>query len=333
MKKYLLLSLLIVTTAILNAQNKNQISIAFYNVENLFDTINDPITKDDEFTPTGNKKWSFERYEKKLTDISDVLSAIGNGNLPDITGFAEIENRKVLDDLLSTDNKSEQYKIIHEESPDARGIDVGLIYNIEKLNYLNHKKIPVHTGSEYKVRDILYARFILDHIDTLHVFVNHWKSRSGGQEQTEPERIQCAETLKGEIDSIRKINSMAKIIAVGDFNDTPNDISIFKTLMANNSNDPGALTNLMLPIAEQGLGTHSYRGNWSALDQIIVSKSLINGDTGYTVLNSEAHIFSADWITFTSKQGTKSPNRTYGGNNYYGGYSDHYPVYTILKKK
>lgn len=333
MKKYILLSLVLFTTAILNAQNENQITIAFYNVENLFDTINDPITKDDEFTPTGNKKWNLERYEKKLTDISDVLSAIGNGNFPDISGFAEVENRKVLEDLLSKNNKSEHYKIIHEESPDARGIDVGLIYNVDKLHYLNHKKIPVNTGSEYKVRDILYARFVLDHMDTLHVFVNHWKSRSGGQEQTEPERIQCAVTLKHEIDSITNINSKAKIIALGDFNDTPNDISIFKTLMANNSKEPEALINLMLPIAEEGLGTHSYRGNWSALDQIIVSKSLVNSKKGYTVLNSEAHIFSADWITFTSKQGTKSPNRTYGGNNYYGGYSDHYPVYTILKKK
>lgn len=334
MKKILLVTFVSFLSFILYAQDNNAIKIAFYNVENLFDTIDDPLIKDEDFTPNGSKKWDFERYQKKLNDIYNVLEGIGNNTLPDIIGFAEIENRQVLQDLILSDqNSSEDYKIVHEESPDARGIDVALIYNSTKLKYISHKSIPINTGTEYKVRDILYTSLLLDETDTLHVFVNHWKSRSGGKEKTEPQRIKCAETLKHAIDSIKTIKPDAKIIAVGDFNDTPKDKSVIKTLMADNSNNPKALFNLMLPLTEKEIGTHSYRGHWSILDQIIVSNSLIDSKKGYTVLNSEAHIFSPDWITFTSKQGNKSPNRTYGGPNYYGGYSDHYPVYVILKKE
>lgn len=330
MRKIYLVFLLSLFLSNAFTQEKN-IIVAFYNVENLFDTINDPSIDDEEFTPEGSKKWNTERYNKKLTDISKVLKAIGDDKLPDLVGFAEVENRIVLEDLIAANpTEKDNYSIVHEESPDVRGIDVGIIYNKNVLKYIAHKSIPVNTGEVYKVRDILYTKFILDNSDTIHVFVNHWKSRSGGQEQTEPERIVCAQTLKNEIDSIRSINPNSKILAVGDLNDEPTNKSVFETLKANNTNEPGTLTNLMLPFSKKGLGSHSYRGNWSALDQIIISNNLISFKKGYHVLNSEAHIFSADWITFTNKNGQKSPNRTYGGSNYYGGYSDHYPVYVIL---
>ena len=332
MKKIYLVILISLFISKAYTQEKN-IILAFYNVENLFDTINDPQISDEEFTPEGKKKWNTERYNKKLTDISKVLKKIGENNFPDIVGFAEIENRTVLEDLIDANSdEKDNYKIVHEESPDARGIDVGLIYNQDIFKYISHKKIPVNTGEVYKVRDILYVRFVVENTDTIHVFVNHWKSRSGGQEETEPQRIVCAQTLKNEIDSIVSLNPNAKIIAVGDLNDEPINKSIFETLKANNTNEPGTVTNLMLPLSKKGLGSHSYRGNWSALDQIIVSNNLISCTKGYYVLNSEAHIFSADWITFTNKNGQKSPNRTYGGPNYYGGYSDHYPVFVILVK-
>lgn len=332
MKRILItLSILILFTNIY--AQKQTLSFAFYNVENLFDTINDPLTRDDDFTPQGKKNWTQERYSKKLTDIAKILTGIGNDKFPDLVGFAEIENRVVLEDLIKTNiNEKDDFSIVHEESPDVRGIDVGLIYNKKTLSYLSHKSIPVNTGEEYKVRDILYAKFFADKMDTLHVFINHWKSRSGGQEQTEPQRIVCAQTLRNEIDSICAISANAKIIVLGDLNDEPENKSIFETLKANNSNEPGSLTNLMLPLSKKGLGTHSYRGEWNALDNIIVSNNLIKTQTGYHVLNSEAHIYSAEWITYTNKSGQKSPNRTYGGNNYYGGYSDHYPVYIVLTK-
>jgi len=332
MKKILFLIFVNTLFINLNAQENKSIYIAFYNVENLFDTINDPLTKDDDFTPKGKKVWTAERYNKKLNDISSVLKNIGQDNFPDLVGFAEIENRSVLEDLIHTNkNAQKKFNIVHEESPDGRGIDVGLIYNKNVFKYLHHKNIPIKTDG-YKIRDILFTTFILNEQDTIHIFVNHWKSRSGGQEQTEHQRIVCAQTLKREIDSLKDINMNTKIIVIGDLNDTPTDKSIFNTLKADNSGSQESLTNLMLPLSKKGLGSHCYKDHWDALDNIIVSNSLLNAKNGYSVLNSEAFIFSADWITHTSKYGNKSPNRTYGGNNYYGGYSDHYPVYVILKR-
>lgn len=316
-----------------NAQESESIYVAFYNVENLFDTINDPVTKDDVFTPSGEKEWNTKRYHKKLNDISSVLRGITGQDFPDLIGFAEIENRKVLEDLINTnDNSKNNFKIVHEESPDARGIDVGLIYNQDVFKYLNHKSIPVITGSKYKVRDILYTRGILNNSDTIHIFVNHWKSRSGGQEKTEPERIKCAETLRKEVDSLLTINIHTNIIIMGDLNDAPSNKSVFETLEADNSKDPKSLFNTMLVLSEEGKGTHSYRGEWNMLDNIIVSQNLINKTSSFFVDKKTGHVFSEEWITYTSKNGNKSPNRTYGGNNYYGGYSDHYPVYIILKR-
>jgi len=306
--------------------------VAFYNVENLFDTINDPITKDDEFTPGSDKKWTSERYLKKLNDIAKVLSSLNKKYLPVVVGFAEVENKLVLEDLIKTSYlKDGDYKIVHEESPDVRGIDVALIYKSNIFEYLSHKKIPIHLNTEYKVRDILYTKGIFNKSDTLHLFVNHWKSRSGGQEQTEPQRIQCAQTLRDNIDSILLTNRDAKIIIMGDLNDEPTNKSVFETLGANNSGNQGSLNNLMLDLSKEGLGTHSYRGEWSVLDHIIVSNNLVD-HKDLDVFKNTGHIYSADWITFTNKRGEKSPNRTYGGPNYFGGYSDHYPIYMVLKK-
>jgi len=310
----------------------NTSTVMFYNVENLFDTVDDPLIKDEEFTPKGKKQWTTERYQKKLNDIAKVISSVKENKLPVIAGFCEVENRGVLEDLIKTETlKSNNYKIVHEDSPDSRGIDVGLIYNPDEFTYLSHVSIPVHTDSKYKVRDILYTKGILFGEDTIHVFVNHWKSRSGGQVETEPQRIKCAETLRKEVNSILESNMNAKILIMGDLNDGPKNNSIYETLMANNSDDEGSLFNLMLEQSEAGKGTHSYRGEWSMLDNLIVSQSFLNKKV-FTVEGKTGHIFSAGWITYENKNGQKSPNRTYGGPNYYGGFSDHYPVYLILKK-
>lgn len=333
MKKILFLIFVSSLFTNLNAQENKSVSIAFYNVENLYDTINDPLTKDDDFTPSGKKAWTTERYYKKLNDISAVLKEIGHNNLPDLVGFAEIENRKVLEDLILSNKESQEiYEIVHEESPDGRGIDVGLIYNKNIFKYLNHKKIPIITQSEYKVRDILYTKGILHDSDTIHIFINHWKSRSGGQEQTESERIICAQTLRKEVDSVFAININAKILIMGDLNDEPKNKSIFEILQANNTYDFKSLYNIMYDLSEQEKGTHSYRGEWNMLDNIIVSQNLLNDKSGFIVAGKTGHIYSEDWISYISKDGNKSPNRTYGGNNYYGGYSDHYPVYVVLKR-
>jgi len=333
MKKLLTFTLLLFFAFSILAQNNNS-TIVFYNVENLFDTIDDPKIKDDEFTPEGGKKWTIERYHKKLNDLAKVISSVDKSKLPDLVGFAEIENRTVLEDLVKTDALiAGKYKIVHEDSPDVRGIDVAMIYNPIQFNYVNHQKIPVPLETKYKVRDILYVKGILMNTDTLHIFVNHWKSRSGGQQATEPQRIQCAITLRNAVDSIKAANQNAKILVMGDLNDTPSNKSVFKTLNANNSENKDALYNLMLPLSKEGLGTHSYRGHWNILDHIIVSNNLVTNTCDITVKDKKGNIFSEEWITFTSKKGSKSPNRTYGGSNYYGGFSDHYPIYVTLTKQ
>jgi len=332
--KKLFLIILVIAVNFSKSQSQDitkEYIISFYNVENLFDTINDPLIKDDDFTPEGKKQWTSEKYQKKLNDLAHVISSLQT-NLPDIVGFAEVENQLVLEDLIKTHYLNQNnYGIVHENSPDARGIDVALIYAKDRIKYIEHKTIPVPLETKYKVRDILYFKGAIEKKDTIHVFVNHWKSRSGGTEKTEPQRIQCALTLRSEIDSILTINNQANILVIGDLNDTPINKSVKETLRADNSKQEEALYNLMITYTENGLGTHSYRGEWSVLDHIIVSNSLLNPKSKIIVKDHKAHIFSADWITYENKSGGKSPNRTYGGPNYYGGYSDHYPVYVILK--
>lgn len=320
-----------------NKTNKKIITAAFYNIENLFDTINDPTIDDEEFLPTGTKKWDSEKYFKKLENISTVVSSINKDELPEIIGFAEIENRSVLEDLIKTDLlKNGNYQIIHKDSPDSRGIDVALLYRPDEIKYISHKFIPFSADYqlEYQLRDILYMKGVLNKKDTIHIFVNHWKSRSGGEKETEIQRISQAQNLRDQVDQILAANKNVKILIMGDLNDGPRNTSIFESLKANNnSSDYHNLFNLMLSQADAGKGTNAYRNTWTMLDNLIVSQSFLDNNTGFVVQGNTGHIFDADWITFTNNKGEKSPNRTYGGNNYFGGYSDHYPVYVTFVKK
>jgi len=334
---------LLITTLVvfhISAQNKTDkktITAIFYNVENLFDTINDPTIDDEEFLPASAKKWNTERYNKKLENLAKVISSVNTNELPEIVGFAEIENRTVLEDLINTTNlKKGNYKIVHQNSLDSRGIDVGLIYRPDEFIYLSHQFIPftAEFELEYKLRDILYVKGLVDKKDTIHVFINHWKSRSGGDKETENQRIAQSQNLRNVVDSILLLNQNAKILIMGDLNDEPRNTSVFETLKANSDySDNKSLVNLMLPLVDAGKGSHSFRGEWTMLDNIIVSQAFLCKNNGFIVKNNEASIFNAEWITFTNNKGEKSPNRTYGGNNYYGGFSDHYPVYITFIKK
>jgi len=320
-------------------RNKN-LTVVFYNTENLFDTEDDSFIMDEEFTPGGNKKWDKEKYLKKTEDLSRVISSIGKKDLPGIIGLAEVENKKVLLDLIKTANLSKgNYGIVHYDSPDKRGIDVALLYSKDLFKVEFQRSIPINFPRDTSLtRDILMVRGKTNDSDNMYVFVNHWKSRSGGISVTENKRIYSAVVLRKVVDSIFNIEPKAKIIIMGDFNDEPTNRSIHQILMANNKRkNPGTrdLFNLMYDMHNMNnLGTYHYSGSWNMLDQIIISQSLLDKKHGYFTDFDGGKIFSEEWMLYNnSKAGTWTPNKTYGGDTYFGGISDHLPVYVVLRTK
>lgn len=309
--------------------------VVFYNVENLFDTKNDPRTSDEEFTPYGEKKWDEERYEKKLERITDALSEFQKP--PIMIGLAEIENRAVLKDLIKEgDFKETNYGIAHFDSPDRRGIDVALIYDQDAFTVINSSKLRVTlpNNRNFATRDILYVEGELAGGVKTHVFVNHWSSRREGQLETEHKRVESAETLREQVDEILANDSDANIIILGDFNDHPTDKSLQTVLRAKESGyeGEGDLINLLFDEHENGEGTAVYRGDWAVLDQIIISQAVYDEKSGLGIKGKDAEILRDDDLLFKNRStGEEKPNATYGGRKYYGGYSDHLPVYIILK--
>lgn len=307
---------------ILGGEKKQPIDVVFYNVENLFDIEDDPLTFDDEFTPDSTKQWTEERYQKKLKDLSKVIYSVPKNGYPEVIGVCEVENRKVVEDLFKTDSLiNRKYAIVHEESPDKRGIDVALAYDSDVMSELYHRAFRYNFSFEPETttRDILYVKLLADK-DTLHFFVNHWPSRRGGQEASEPKRLKAATVLRTQIDSILLKDENAKIIAMGDFNDYPNNNSMTEVMNC----EPGAgqfLTNLTYSLHENGFGTYNYKGEWGMLDQFIVSDAVST-----TLSDSAAYIFKEDWMLYKDGDREAVPSKTYGGPNYYGGYSDHLPI-------
>lgn len=313
------------------------ITIAFYNVENLFDTIDDPITNDAEFLPDGKQKWDSKRYEHKLDQMSKVLSSIDTLNFPAIIGLCEVENRLVLEDLIKHPNlKDANYSIIHKDSPDFRGIDNALIYKADLYTPITNEWINVSFpfDTTYTTRDILYTMGVIYGTDTLHIFVNHWTSRWGGAEVTEPKRFYIAKLIKSYTDKILTSDPRANIIIMGDLNDNPTDKSIVEHLLAKplDSNITNqALYNTSTAKFLAGEGSLYYR-SWDLFDQIIVSGNLLDTEHGLMLQSNDINIFKPDWVLFTDNNGVKRPNRTASGNRYYGGFSDHLAVSITLKK-
>lgn len=317
--------------------------IMFYNVENLFDTINDPNKNDEDFLPEGNNRWNSYRYHKKLKNIYKVITSVGGWDAPEIIGFCEIENRFVLEELLlKTPLRQNNYEIIHHESPDNRGIDVGLIYRPDKFSVLNHEPLNVsfEENNNFKTRDILYVKGIVFGLDTLHIFVNHWPSRRGGEAESEPNRILAASVARKKIDNVLNENPKANILLMGDFNDYPENKSLYEILkakeVASDKTINYGLINLMFEKHIKHEGTHKYQSHWGCLDQIIVSSLMLNEEHSLNVKNNVANIFKNDFLLKddTRWMGTK-PNRTYEGFKYSGGYSDHLPIYVdiVYKRK
>ncbi len=309
------------------------IRIGFYNVENLFDTENDPVKRDDEFTEKGDKHWNDRKYRTKLQQVAKVTTSVGGWESVEVMAFCELENQTVLNDLLtSTPLKETDYRIVHFESPDRRGIDVGFIYRPEKVQVIRSEAIPVvfPWDTAYKTRDILFARLVVLNQDTIDFYVNHWPSRWRGQLESEPSRVHVANTL---LEHRGSVKSPQKMIAVGDFNDSPIDKSIKDVFKAElDTNKKADYYNLMFPHLDKN-GTNKYQGDWSIIDQIIVSESLFRTQTNFRIRNNQAYIFNADFLLEPDpKYEGMQLNRTYLGMRYKGGYSDHLPVYMDLVK-
>ncbi|MBL7972448.1 MAG: endonuclease/exonuclease/phosphatase family protein [Prolixibacteraceae bacterium] len=307
---------------------RSEYTVVSYNVENLFDTLDDPKIPDEEFLPESEKKWNSERYRKKLEDLARVIAEINPDELPEIVGLVEVENRGVIEDLIETGKlKGQGYAIVHEESPDYRGIDVALIYRKDAFTEISHEVLPVifPDDPQFKTRDILHVVGKVRN-QKVHLFVNHWPSRIGGDQKTEPKRVLAASVLRKKADQIQAAEPKSKIIIMGDMNDEPANKSLLETLGAGSPDSGARLVNLMMPDDAQGSGTYFYSGNWNMLDNLVVSGEMITGKR-VRVENQKGCIYSNDWMIYTNKNGDKTPNRSYVGNKYVGGVSDHFPVY------
>ena len=315
----LLFPLLVVSQAEIKSVLDENIFAMFYNVENLFDTINSTNTNDSEFLPESEKKWNTYKYNYKLNQLAKVFSSIiqdeNNDKMLDIIGLCEVENKLVIDDLLKKPIFSNHnYTIIHQESPDSRGIDCALLFN-NQFQLLQHDFILVdNPDANRSTRDIVYAKLKFKN-KVINVFVNHWPSRWGGQEATNHKRVFVAQVLKDYI-SLNTSEDEYTLI-MGDFNDYPSNESLSKVLVKDD------FINLMSTDLVFGQGSYNYKGDWNWLDQIIVSKNFTNPNM--QLLSGGA--FQKDFMLYTNEKGEVYPSRSFGGKKWFGGFSDHLPVY------
>ncbi|MCD6065370.1 MAG: Endonuclease/exonuclease/phosphatase [Bacteroidetes bacterium] len=312
--------------------------VGFWNVENLYDTINDPAIDDEEFLPQAASKWNAERYAKKIHNTAFALSKMGIDENTDgaaILGLAEIENKKVLEDLVQDPQlKARKYQIVQYNSPDMRGIDVALLYNPKYFKLLSSS---VHTvklpgDSARPTRDELLVNGILNG-QPVHVLVCHWPSRRGGEKESAANRNAAATVARRIIDSLRKSEKSAKIFVMGDLNDDPTDESV-KKIVATTDDAAQVSTALMYNPMEKmhagGKGTLSYKNKWNLFDQILISEGLVKKD-GSKYSYADVRINNIPETEETEEKYKGQPLRTYVGKKYLGGYSDHFGVYLILK--
>jgi hypothetical protein len=326
----------------LPAQNTpGDLFVMFYNVENLFDTHNDPDTMDDDFTPEGDRRWTDNRLNKKLINLSRVLLNSAEWTPPQIIGLCEVENPVVLEKLTKhTPLNKFSYKIIHKDSPDRRGIDAALLYNPAQFYPLAYEYIPLVNVSDSVTdsREILYVTGIVQNLDTLHLFVNHWPSRYSGLLESKPKRVLAAQVLRKHIDQLQKTWKSPKIVLLGDFNDQPTDESIKFHLNAKSPRTQAPLRadtlyNLSLPWVGREPGTIKYRDQWFVFDQIITTGSLLTPVRGFFTRPEWAVIIKHPFmLEKDGRYGGEKTRRTYYGFRYTGGYSDHLPVLLRLKR-
>lgn len=330
----------------LTAQTKQYkiYTLGFYNVENLFDTIDDPVTLDDDFTPIGKNRYDTKTYRQKLNKLSAVISKLGQDLAkapPALFGLTELENTTVLEDLLKTEKlKKYPYEFIHFDSPDLRGIDVALVYLSDLFKPVHQEKLEIKIWDQYGnriyTRDILMVSGILDD-EEVHVFVNHWPSRRGGEKVSAHNRKKAAYILQNAIQRLLDEDPQAKIVVMGDFNDNPTDVSLKEGLFCK-SNFEGLkdneLYNPMEAMYKKGLNTLAFRDGLHLFDQIMVSAGLIPENQELKALFFyKAGIFNPEFITASTGKFKGYPFRSFSNNQYAQGYSDHYPVYCFLLKE
>jgi exonuclease III len=309
------------------AQNKQNMSVLFYNCENFMDTIDDPLTLDDEFTPASNHHWDTPKYFRKIKFLAKALIASSGWQFPDLIGLAEVENREVVTQLFrNVAFRGLGYQIVHFPSPDSRGIDLAFAYRPEAFELIKTKPIAVDLGGERTTRDILYVKGVCYESDTLHLFINHWPSRWGGQLNSEQRRLTAARTLHQWVDSLNSIG--ANILIMGDFNDTPSDESIVSVLNASTRSSNSDLVNLMSEGNWGGIGSHYYQGEWAFLDQFILSRTMLVPGASLSVLSTD--VGNSDFLFEDTSDGVV-PFRTYSGPKYLGGFSDHLPIHLVLQ--
>lgn len=309
-----------------------QYTIAFYNIENLFDIHNDPFTNDDDFLPTSDKRWTQKKYDRKIYKIGSVISQIGtNENTipPAIVGLAEVENKRVLKDLLaSKDLQSINYDYVHYNSLDERGIDVALIYNKDVFTVNSSETFNIFITDEDGeidfTRDVLLVSGMLGE-EEIHIIVNHWPSRREGEEASSYKRVLAAQKNIEVVNRLKQDNPNSKIIVMGDFNDNPDDDSVEELVAGAN------LYNPMQNLRSIDKGSLNHDFNWNVFDQIMVSINFLETKPN-TLKFSDANIFDSKFLTQYNGKYKGQPYRTFVGKKYKGGFSDHFPVFIELKK-
>lgn len=313
--------------------------IGFWNLENLYDTIDGP-NDDDEYLPNSAKQWNTERYERKLQHEARVIGEMGTEIQPDgivCMGLCEVENRGVVEDLIHTPPLDKRnYRIVHHDSPDRRGVDVAFIYNPKYFTLLHERTYPLRdpNDSVFRTRDLLVVTGLMDG-DTLNILVNHWPSRFGGEKKSLPNRIRAAELGRHVIDSLLARNANARILYMGDLNDDPADPAVRKFLNTTGDKEQATgkkLFNPMYDLFRKGIGTLAWRDSWNLFDQIILSPALVTG-AGGDLRYYGARVFNKPYLRQTEGNYAGYPLRTYVGDQYVGGFSDHFPVYVILVKE
>ena len=347
MKKIILPFLLLICTfSFAQKQNYKVTVVAFYNLENFYDTLDDPKIDDEEFLPTGPRNYNGSIYLNKVNKLASVIQRLGTDDEkvpcpdgPAILGVAEVENIHVLQDLVSNPLiKSRNYQIVHYDSKDRRGVDVGFLYNPKYFKVLDSRalfvNLPRGAKDAYYTRDVLWVKGLFDG-ELVNIYVNHWPSRVGGEVRSAPGRAAAAAVSKRHMDSLALVEGETKVIIMGDLNDDPISPSMTKVLQCKSDIadvKPGGLYNPWVAMYQKGFGTLAYQDAWGLFDQIVVSYKWLNKkQDGFFFVRQ--NIFNREFLTENIGKYKGYPMRTWDGLTYRGGYSDHFPTYIVMLKR